>query len=231
MDSHKLDEAATHAIHALPADEAESFERNLNSELRRELDSFGRVAAALTDGLPEIAPAPAPDLWDRISAETGITSPPPPVQSARRFPLLILAAAAIVAVVAVGTTSLLAIRDTTTDPRSLAVAATNSPDSLVMTLQSPDGITGIEPEIVMQPDGTGYVVADSLPRLNEDRTYQLWVIVDDRVVSAALLGNAPEVVQFRAEGEIAGIAISNEVAGGVVVSDVPPTAIWLQDSL
>jgi len=231
MDSYKRNDAATHSINAFPAGEAEEFEEDIDPETAQELDSFRRVAAALTDGLPEIAPAPAPDLWDRISAEAGITSTSPPAPSVRRLSRLMLAAAAIIAVVAVGTMSFLAVRDTPTDPRSLAAAAADSSDNLVMTLHSPEGFAGIEPAVIMQPDGTGYLVGDSLPRLEADRTYQLWVIVDDRIVSAALLGNAPEVIQFRAEGEISGIAISNEVAGGVVVSEVTPTALWLRDSV
>ena len=74
------------------------------------------------------------------------------------------------------------------------------------------------------------MTADSLPALADDRTYQLWVIVDDQVVSAGLLGNNPDVVQFRAEGDIVGMAISNETAGGVVVSENDPVALWLRDA-
>jgi Anti-sigma-K factor rskA, C-terminal len=233
MDSHNLDEAAAHALNALPADEADELERLQDDELADELASFRRVAVALTDGLPDIVPAASPELWDRISAEAGITPPPPPVAGARRIlrPSLMLAAAAVVAVVAVGATSLLAIRDSAPDTRSLAAAATNAEGSFTATLTSPEGMEEITPEVVIAADGTGYVVADSLPRLAESRTYQLWLIVDDRVISAALLGNDPDVVQFRAEGNIAGIAISNEPAGGVVVSEVSPTALWLSDTL
>ena len=235
MDSHNLDDAAAYALDALPIDEAAAFEDNLDHELADELASFRRVAEALTDGLPDIVPAASPELWDRISEQAGITSPPPPPQSAagrswwpRSF---MLAAAVIVAVVAVGVTSLLAIRTDTTDPRSLAAAASSDPANFAVTLASPDGLVGIAPEVVIGDDGTGYVVADTLPRLDAGRTYQLWLIVDDRVISAALMGNEPDVVQFRAEGQINGIAISNEVAGGVVVSEVAPTALWLSDSL
>ncbi len=235
MDLHNLDDAAAYALDALPAREAAAFEDNLTHELADEVASFRRVAEALTDGLPDIVPAPKPELWDRISEQAGITSPEPPPQTAagrswwpRSF---MLAAAVIVAVVAVGVTSLLAIRTDTTDPRSLAAAASASPDALAVTLTSPDGMLEIAPEVVIANDGTGYVIADTLPRLDDDHTYQLWLIVDDRVVSAGLLGNNPDVVQFRAEGNINGIAISNEVAGGVVVSEVAPTAIWLREGI
>lgn len=238
MDSHNqnnLDNAAAHALHALPKDEAHAFEQRLDAELTEELDSFSRVTLALIEGLPDIVPAASPELWDRISQECGIADSRAAVQQIenRRFrsSFMMLAAAALVAVVAVGATSLLAIRDSATDPRTLAAAAATSGDSLAVTLTSPEGVQAIQAEVVISADGTGYVIADTLPRLNENRTYQLWVIVEDRVISAGLLGPQPGVVEFRAEGEISGIAISNEISGGVVVSDVAPTALWLSDSI
>lgn len=232
MNSHNLDNAATFALNAMPEEEALAFEQELDSTLADEVASFERVAVALTNGLPDIAPAAPPALWDRIATEAGISEEPESEQATpRSFRWLMLAAAAVVVVVAMGATTLLATQTTTSDTRSLAAAAATSTEAFTATLASPDGDVGIEPEVVISADGTGYLIADSLPRLDDDRTYQLWLIVDDRVISAALLGNDPEVVQFRAEGNINGIAISNEVAGGVVVSEVAPTAIWLNDSV
>jgi anti-sigma-K factor RskA len=235
MESHNLDDAATYALNALPFDEARAFERRLDPALADELASYRRVSLALTNGLPDIVPAASPELWDRISEKAGISESAVPDHSSRfrhfRPSFMMLAAAALIAVVAVGATSLLAIRDVSTGPRSLAAAAATSTDALAVNLTSPDGVTDIQAEVVIAADGTGYVIADSLPRLNDDRTYQLWLIVDDRVISAALLGPDPDVVEFRAEGNVAGIAISNEIAGGVVVSEVAPTALWLADSL
>ena len=114
--------------------------------------------------------------------------------------------------------------------REMAVAAATGSDATTVTMTNPAGATAINAEVVLAGDGTGYVLADALPRLSDDRTYQLWVIVDDQVVSAGLLGNDPDVMQFRAEGNIVGMAISNEVAGGVVVSEVEPTTLWLRDA-
>ena len=236
MDSLKLDDAATYALNAMPGDEADNFLRHLTGELEDEVQSFRRVSVALTEGLPDIVPAASPELWEKISVEAGIVTNTP-IERNKKRPrsfrpgLLMAAAAAFIAVVAVGAMSLSTIRDTSSDPRSMAVAAAASTDALAVTLASPAGEGTIEPEVVITTDGSGYVIADSLPRLDDGRTYQLWLIVDDRVISAALLGPDPDVVQFRAEGEISGIAISEEVAGGVVVSEVAPTAIWLSDSV
>ena len=235
MDSHNLDDAATYALNALPADEAEEFEQIIDASLADEVASYERVAVALSNGLPDIVPAASPELWDRISEEAGITEPATSdnVSRIRRFRpgFMMLAAAALIAVVAVGATSLLAIRDLSTEPRSLAAAAATSADALAVNLTSPEGFADVQAEVVIAADGTGYVIADSLPRLTDDRTYQLWLIVDDRVISAALLGPEPGVAEFRAEGNVTGIAISNEIAGGVVVSEVAPTALWLSDSI
>lgn len=235
MDSHKLDDAATHSLNALPADEAADFELSIDKDLADELASYERVAVALTNGLPDIVPAASPELWDRISDAAGISEEafPERVARDRRFRpgFMMLAAAALIAVVAVGATSLLAIRDVSTDTRSLAAAAATSDEALAVSLTSPEGLADIQAEVVISSDGTGYLIGDTLPRLNDDRTYQLWLIVDERVISAALLGPEPGVVEFRAEGNITGIAVSNEIAGGVVVSEVAPTALWLSDSI
>lgn len=236
MESDSLDDAATHSLHALPNDEARDFDGLVasNLELEEDLDSFRRVAAHLIDGLPDIVPAASPALWDRISEGAGISEPTSAPAETRAIPIRPLAmmgaAAILIAVLGVGAVSLLD-RDSAPDPVSLVAAAAQSPDALNVNLTSPAGIEAINAQVVIRTDGTGFLVADSLPKLNADRTYQLWLIVDDRVISAAILGNDPSVVQFRAEGTVAGIAISNEVAGGVVVSEEDPTALWLSDTI
>ena len=235
MESPEIDNAAVHSLNALPKDEATEFQERVESdlELAEDLDSFRRVATGLIDGLLDIVPAASPELWDRISDEAGITSPDTRVKQARSFevPLSILGMAAIlIAVLAVGAFSLLTATESN-DTRSLAAAAASSPSSLSVTLSSPNGTEGINPEVIIDDSGTGYIIADTLPALTADRTYQLWLIVEDRVVSAAVLGNDPGAIQFRAEGTVVGIAISNEIAGGVAVSAVEPTAIWLSDSI
>lgn len=230
MEPRKLDEAAAYAIGALPAEEAADFEQLSDTVLERELDSFREVAVALIDGLPDIVPAASPELWNHISEQSGISSAPG-AEEPHRAPWFPKAAAAFLAVLAVGAMTFLAGRGTVDAIRSEAAAAIVKGNSMVVTLTSPDGIAAIRPEVIIAADGTGYVIADSLPRLTADHTYQLWLIIDDRVVSAALLGNEPEVVEFRAEGTIRGIAISNEITGGVAVSEVSPTALWVSDSV
>lgn len=233
----RLDNAAAHALHSLPPDEAATFERSIADDeyLLEDLESFRRVASELIHGLPDIVPAASPELWDRIGREAGIITSQetpqsvPPDSTTKRITYFASAAAAV-AVLAVAVASMLALRAPASDFRSLAAAAAEQPTSTTFSLTNPTGVADMGADVIIGQDGTGYVIADALPTLDPDRTYQLWLVIDDRVVSAGILGNDPTVAQFRAEGDIAGIAISNEIAGGVVVSEVDPVAIWLRDA-
>ena len=63
--------------------------------------------------------------------------------------------------------------------------------------------------IVLMPDGTGYLTEHTLWPLPPDRTYQLWAIVDGKVISAGILGSDPGMVPFRIDPEgFAGFAIT-----------------------
>ena len=233
----RINNAATRVLNALPSDEADAFDKLIAEDqyLREHVDSFSRVAVELVDGLPEIVPAASPIIWQRIEEETGIGNDTTPAPSAdnvvpiRRRTGLFVSVASVAAALVIGVAAGNVMSSDTQSTRDLAAAAAETSGSTTVELTNPAGVAGVGAEVVLAGDGTGYVVADSLPTLTEDRTYQLWVIVDDQVISAGLLGNDPDVVQFRAEGDIAGIAISNEIAGGVVVSEQEPVALWLSD--
>jgi len=237
----RINTAAARAINALSETEADVFDEMAQQDtyLTDHVDSFRRVAMELVDGLPEIVPVASPEIWDRIAGETGIyqqtgedVAPAPsdvvPIRRKGRNTFLAIAsvAAALVFGIAVGGV----IDGSNPSMQEMAVAASADAGSTTITMTNPAGATDINAQVVLAADGTGYVMAESLPTLSDDRTYQLWVIVDDQVISAGLLGNDPDVMQFRAEGNIVGMAISNEVAGGVVVSEVDPTTLWLQDA-
>ena len=82
--------------------------------------------------------------------------------------------------------------------------------------------------IVLAEDGTGYVLEHNLPALSDDETYQLWAIVDQQVISAAVLGPNPGTVPFRVDtAGLAGFAVTQEEVGGVVVSEQEAVAVWL----
>ena len=82
--------------------------------------------------------------------------------------------------------------------------------------------------IVLMPDGTGYLAEHTLQPLSADRTYQLWAIVDGRVISAGVLGSDPGVVPFHIDPEgFEGFAITEEVIGGVEASENDPVVVGL----
>lgn len=107
---------------------------------------------------------------------------------------------------------------------SAANAALLDPDAIQTTLTSPDG--QVSAAAVVLPDGTGYLMADDLPGLDAARTYQLWGQTGSGLISLGLLGAEPgAVVPFQAGDDVAALAITEEVAGGVAQSQNPPTVI------
>jgi hypothetical protein len=231
----RLNNAATRAINGLTAEEAEAFDAFAAEDeyLSAHLDQFRHVANELMDGLPAVSPAPSPIIWERIANEVGFdqsaesiteTSNVVPMRSKRRN--LLLSVASVAAALIIGVAAGSVLDDSPTDLRQVAVAAASDVGSTTIEMSDPAS-SALAASAVLTANGTGYVIADSLPAIADDRTYQLWVIVDDQVISAGLLGNDPDVVQFRAEGNIVGMAISDEVAGGVVVSENDPVALWL----
>ena len=79
---------------------------------------------------------------------------------------------------------------------------------------------------MLLPDGTGYLLTDDLPALDDSRTYQLWGQTGGGLISLGLLGANPgEVVPFQASGDIAALAITEEVAGGVGQSENSPALL------
>jgi hypothetical protein len=82
--------------------------------------------------------------------------------------------------------------------------------------------------IVLMPDGTGYLAEHTLAPLSADRTYQLWALVDGKVISAGILGPNPDVVPFHIDLEgFEGFAITEEVVGGVESSENSPIVVGL----
>jgi len=115
-----------------------------------------------------------------------------------------------------------------TDPLQQAVtAALADPGAQVANLTA-GGNSGAM-LIVVLPDGTGYVFQNTLEALPEDSTYQLWAVVNDKVISAGVLGNQPDIVPFHIDPEgLQGLVITQEVAGGVPQSEADPFVAWFK---
>ena len=95
----------------------------------------------------------------------------------------------------------------------------NDSEATKVMLRSPEG--EMETQVAIGADGSGYLMGNTLPALDDSQTYQLWGITGDLVVSLGVLGPSPGVVAFRADPTLEALAITQEVAPGVVSSENP----------
>jgi anti-sigma-K factor RskA len=225
MSDERLDELmAAYALGALDADEAAVAERALadDRDAAMAFDAYLETVAALG---ADDAPAPAA-LWERIADETRPAQVVPMRRPSRFFAAMSVAAVAVVAVLGI---SLFLQRselsDLRSDPLAAAVDATRDQDGTLVVALTGD----VNAEVVLGRDGVGYLVSEDLPPLSSESTYQLWAIVDDRVISAGVLGSAPTVAPFNVDGAAAvdGFALTIEVRGGVVSSEQAPVSLGL----
>lgn len=244
----ELDELlGAYALDAVSPDERRAVDDYLaiNARARQEVAEHREVATMLA-----WSGAAAPDgLWDRIASQLDGVAPAPsgaladvlaaapaPTTAANVIPItaaprqrwvrragawaMATAAAAVVAVLVV--TSVV----DRADPRSPLAAAVDEAradrDTRTAVLRSADGVT--VGEVVIDQDGHGYIVADGLPVLSADRTYQVWGVIGDQVISLGVIGRAPEIEPFSADAPISQVVITNEVAGGVVSNGNPDGA-------
>jgi anti-sigma factor RsiW len=227
-----------YALDAVDRDEALAIDEHLTGcpRCRAELAGHREAAALLA-----FAGADAPDgLWGRIAASL---QPPADPELARLYPLrrrpssvsarlaaaLAAVAAALIVVLGLQVNSqrhdINALKSrvgTSTDAtlQHLVTAALLEPGSTKVHLSSADGRTAVD--AVLTRDGTGYLLADRLPQLTADRTYQLWGVVGQDKVSLGVLGAHPMIAPFRAAAPLAALAVTDEQAGGVVTSNQQP---------
>lgn len=118
------------------------------------------------------------------------------------------------------------------DPLALAAQrASEDPRATLVSLAA--GEVGVaQMTIVLQQDGRGYVTSSDLAPLDPGHTYQLWAIMGDgRIISAAVLGNQPGVDTFVVDlDDLAALAITEEVSGGVVASENEAVIVGVVDA-
>ena len=197
---------------------------------------WSRIAASLEETPPPLRmPLSAVPPQEPQTFLPPAPAPPPPVvsldeQRRRRRPVggmgRAVAAAGIAASVAV--VGLLGVRAVDNDDRAddlteVAAAAAERPDARKVAMRSPDGT--LSADAVVLADGTGYLLETNLPELPPDRTYQLWAVVGTSKISVGVLGRSVGPVAFRAAADVSAFAITNEAAGGVIVSQQQPTVV------
>jgi anti-sigma factor RsiW len=77
-------------------------------------------------------------------------------------------------------------------------------------------------DAVVTTSGVSYLYDSNLAPLAANRTYQIWGVVGSQRISYGLLGTRPAgVVRFEAGPGVQALAVTNEVASGVVTSHNP----------
>jgi Anti-sigma-K factor rskA len=239
------------ALDAVDDDEREQVEHYLGRSPRaRALVAEYRETAALLSHAGTEAPA---GLWDRIEQRLA-AEPAPPEHAPKAVPparpgttrtgprRAIVAVAAAAAVAVFGVLAVQVVRQDNridelareTDRGSVLAAAetaSRDPNATEVRMSSPDGAPAAR--IVYLPNGDGFLIQSNLLRLAPDLVYQLWASVGDRaspsVISAGILGRAPDVTAFRVRGPVLGFMITEEQAPGVATSVNPAVALGTVD--
>lgn len=227
-----------YALDALEGEEREAIELHLPEcpRCRSEVASHREVASLLAH-----AGTSAPTgLWDRISSSLEEAPPalrlldsraPRPVE--RRWLTSALVAAAIAALLAT-TAGVRVVRQEhrinslaaavrSESLRDAAFAAMADPSASRTVLKSPDAAMAVT--LVTVKDGGAYLVQDNLAPLPVDRTYQLWALVGESKVSAAILGGDPGLTAFRVPGAVDGFAITEEASPGATAPTRTPVVV------
>lgn len=236
-----------YALNAVDPDERQLVETHLEAcpRCRDEVNGHRDVASLLGN-----AGGDAPEgLWDRIASTLEETPPPMrlslPGGDASVVPLaarrrergnrVIVAAMGMAAALTIGVLGVKVVQqDDEIDRISAALeddamlTAANlalvDPGAVQSKLTSADG--RFSASAVILPDGTGFLMVHDLPALDDSRTYQLWGQTGSGLISLGLLGAQPSTVMpFRASGDVAALAITEEKAGGVSQSENPPALL------
>lgn len=217
-----------YALDAVDGDERRAVEDHLRDcpRCRAEVADHRETAAMLGN-----AGGDAPGgVWDRIAG--ALDEAPPELRLAPVVPIergrRTVSARAAGAVAAVAAAVIVALGITVADQgrridevtaaseqartERAALEAFTDPRAERVVLESTDGAAA--GTVAVLPDGTGYLVHHDLPVLEEDRTYQLWALVDGGMVSAAVLGPDPSITEFRVQGPVDAFAVTREPAGG-----------------
>jgi anti-sigma-K factor RskA len=220
-----------YALDAVDDDERREIEEYLTQDprARSEVDTHREVATLMA-----FSGAPAPEgLWDRIAGAMEERAPAPGPELAkvlparrRRWPTTAVVGAAVAAAAAAVVITVVAVREPSssrTELDSMAQVfdrAMADPDATRVVLRSEDGTQ--RAVAVVEPGGLGVISLRELADLGPDRTYQLWGVIADQVISLGVLGRRPAVEPFTVDGSsLTALVVTDEAAGGVPTSQQP----------
>jgi Anti-sigma-K factor rskA len=113
------------------------------------------------------------------------------------------------------------ISSSTADARVTRLLSTAS--GRVVELQAGDAAVG---RVVFDPlTGEGFIISTALKALPKGRTYQLWGVHGETVLSLGVLGQRPATQGFSADGTWSAFVVTEEASPGVASSKNPAFAV------
>ena len=231
--------AAVYALGALGSPDRERFEAHLASgcvQCESALEEAGRVAAELAFALAPVAPPPRvrERLFDRVRQDAESETPARPGAPSLVFWVALAAAASLALALGVGLHARSLQRALEAEKAARAsleqernrlqqwVATFTAPATRAVALAGQGSASGAQAKAFLDPaNGRLFLYVYNLPPPPPGRTYQLWLIVGGKPVSAGLFDIQPDGTG-RMTGEplpaFAGtvtVAVTEEPAGGV----------------
>jgi len=218
---------AGYALDALDPEERRAYEAHLSDceQCREELTSFWQTTEALA--VAASGPTPSPDLRDRVlagaQAERQVVVP---FESRRWSVRAVAAVAAVAAVVALGVGLWASDLSNELDETRAALererataAILVDPGARTVALQAGEG------RLVVDPTGQAVLVLEGLDPAPAGKTYEMWIIEDDKPARAGLFAgrDGTDIVPLDgtvAEGNVVAVTVENE--GGVDAPKSPP---------
>jgi Anti-sigma-K factor rskA len=207
-----LDSAASLAIMALDDEARFAPDPKMHDRIRQAIKPMADRPGAGDESLAFVS---AQDLAPVVSIDSA-----PSISSARLRPRWkIVAASAAAAAVIAFPIGMAVSGGSGTSIAALAKTAAKATGSRTIVLND----TEKRPvaDIVLTNTGQAYLRNTALPKLSDDKTYQLWAIEDGTPISIGVLGANPKTIAVVTGRTPQAIAISVETIGGAVAPSTP----------
>ena len=112
---------------------------------------------------------------------------------------------------------------TSTSPERVIQQLLTTRGTTIAHLDTPSGESVVD--VILAPNGQGYLVSKALPTLVAGHTYQLWGVADNVVLSLGVFGAAPKTLEFAAHERWTKFVLTEEKSPGVPTSSQPAMAV------